>query len=125
MKTGKDKKTVELVCIECPLGCRIDVDGSGKELKISGAGCKKGKEFARDESFDPKRILTTTVAIDSTIQARLPVRSDRPAPKEKIAEMVSRIKDVKVSVPVKMGDVIAEDFLSTGVNVIASMDLER
>lgn len=125
MKTKKNKKTEELVCIECPLGCRIRVEGSGKDLKISGAGCSKGRDFARDESFDPKRILTTTVAIDSSIRARLPVRSDRPAPKERIAEMVATIKDVKIKAPVKMGDVIAEDFLSTGVNIISSMDLER
>jgi len=123
---GKKENTVrEIVCIECPLGCRLEVMDKDGSLKVKGAGCSKGKAFGINEVFDPKRILTTTVSVDSAIQARLPVRSDKPAPAQMIPEMVEKIKDTRVKVPVKMGDVIEKDFLSTGVDIIASLSLER
>lgn len=125
MGAKKKSKAGELICIECPIGCRIKVEQAGDSLKVSGAGCKKGKDFVKNEILDPKRILTTTVSIDSAISNRLPVRSDKPAPKARIEEMVKKIKDFKVKAPVKMGDIIAKDFLSTGVDIIASMSLER
>ena len=40
-------------------------------------------------------------------------------------DIVRSIKDLKVKPPVKMGDVIVENVLNTGSNLIASRSIER
>ena len=110
-------------CIICPEGCMIKVayDRSSTAIKsMEGHQCKRGIKFAEEEIMNPTRILTTTIAIKSSIKNRLPVRSSAPAPKNMIREMVLAAKKVKVQPPVKMGDVLAEDFLDTGIDLVAS-----
>jgi len=119
--SGKTKKKIR--CIICPEGCMINASYNDSEStigSIEGHQCKRGIKFAEEEIISPTRILTTTIAIESRIKNRLPVRSSAPAPKNRIKKMVIAAKKVKVFPPVKMGDVLAEDFLGTGVDLIAS-----
>lgn len=114
-----------ITCISCPAGCNIEVEFDGKKiLSVSGNQCKKGWKFTEDEIINPRRILTTTVSINSDSILRLPVRSNIGAPKEKIIRMVKELKKVKVEVPVKMGDVILNNILTSGVDIISSMSVE-
>ena len=104
----------------------VDYDEiKGKLIKIEGNNCKKGIKFAEKELANPVRILTTTISIDSKKLERLPVRSSAPAPKDKIRQMVNEVKKIKVKPPVKMGDVIAGNFLDTGVDIISSITVEE
>ena len=110
-------------CIICPEGCMIKVeyDKSGEAIKsMEGHQCKRGINFAEKEITNPTRILTTTIAIRSRVRNRLPVRSSAPVPKDMIGEMVLEAKKVRVQPPVSMGDVLAENFLDTGADLIAS-----
>ena len=52
---------IRLTCIECPLGCDIEVQKENGELKITGNSCPRGKLYATNEVTCPKRVLTTTV----------------------------------------------------------------
>ena len=58
------------LCIGCPLGCRLEVeeDDHGDVLEVRGFDCKKGKEYGRQEHTEPKRMVTTTVAVRGTSQ---------------------------------------------------------
>ena len=47
----------EYICIVCPKGCHIVVDGEN----ISGYTCLRGLNYVKQESIDPRRTLTTTV----------------------------------------------------------------
>jgi len=98
---------------------------SGKLKGLEGNRCKKGIKFAEKELINPVRILTTTISIASKRAERLPVRSSTPAPKAKIQKMVSEIKKIKVSPPIKMGDIITANFLNTGVDIISSITLDE
>lgn len=51
----------EVICTTCPMGCRIAVEKSGDELKISGNGCPRGRVYAAAEVTDPVRMLTTSM----------------------------------------------------------------
>ncbi|MGM0367929.1 MAG: DUF1667 domain-containing protein [Actinomycetota bacterium] len=92
---------------------------------IEGNQCKKGKDFAEKEIINPTRILTTTISIDSRKFKRLPVRSRAPAPKGIIKELINKVKKEKAKAPVKAGEVIAENLLDSGVDIIASMSIEE
>ena len=115
----------EYTCIVCPTSCRITVEEKNGELIITGNTCKRGEDFARDEYLCPKRMLTTTVKIEGGILPRLPVISSEEIPKEKLKECLSFLYGMKVKAPVTCGAVLAENVMSTGVQILASRSMEE
>lgn len=120
--------TTHYLCIGCPLGCRLEVDENPDDhaiVEVRGFSCRRGKEYALQEHTAPQRTVTTTVAIDHALWARLPVRSSRPAPKDKVAAICRALRTVRVAAPVAMGDVIVPDVLGCGVDMLAARDMPR
>ena len=116
----------EVVCVVCPIGCMVSVDYKGNEvIQIIGNKCKKGVDFIKEEAIDPKRILTTTLSINSINFRRIPVRSNKPVSRDKILNIIREIKKIKVKPAIKMGDVIAKNFMDTGIDIVASMDINE
>ena len=111
----------EIICTVCPRGCHIEVIGNGETVESAeGYGCKRGLEYAENEYAHPVRILTTTVKLDGIDNDLLPVRSEKPLPKEKLFECMEVIKKVSVKTPVNCNDVIVKDICKTGVNIVAT-----
>lgn len=120
--------TVRYLCIGCPLGCRLEVDEEPEShaiVEVRGFSCRRGKEYALQEHTAPQRVVTTTVAIDHARWARLPVRSQQPAPKSMVMAICRALHDVRVAAPVKMGDVIATNVAGAGVDMVATRDMPR
>ncbi len=113
----------EIRCIVCPTGCFVHVENISGELVIEGHSCKRGEVYAREEFISPKRILTTTMRVENGFLPLIPVRSDKPIPKERLGEALKQIAFTKIKAPIKMGDVLLKDILGLEVNVIASRDL--
>lgn len=114
------RKTI--TCITCPVGCSIDVEYEGdKIVSMKGNRCPRGAEYARSEVLHPSRVLTTAVYV-AAAGKMLPVRSDRPVPKEALRACVAAAKKLTVTPPVRMGDVLMKE-IAEGVNLIASADL--
>jgi len=117
--------TKKLTCIECPKGCRLTVDvANGKVVKVSGNECPKGEDYAVFEIENPSRILTSTVSGQGLSLKMIPVRTDNPIPKSSIFEAMKEIKKIKVKRPLSAGGIIVKDFLSLGVNLIATRKTE-
>ena len=116
----------EMICILCPLGCKMQVtekpDQPG-ELTVRGLQCKKGKQYAYEEYTNPTRTLTSTVVIHNAPLPRLPVRTNRPIPKELIFPAMKEISSVELSGPVQIGTVVIKNLLDTGIDVIATRSL--
>ena len=113
---------VELICITCPRGCHLQVD---ENLNVSGNMCPRGATYAKAELTHPVRMVTSSVAINSKIEARLPVKTKDPIPKELIFPVMEEIEKVLVDAPSKIGDVIIKDVLGCGVDIVATKDIER
>ena len=113
----------ELTCISCPIGCamtaEIHPDGT---VSITGNQCARGAEYARDELVDPRRVVTATCRTGSRLHPRLPVRTREPCPREKITRVLERIYGLRIAIPVRQGDLLA-DF--DGVQIIATRSLEE
>ena len=115
----------EIICTVCPRGCHIQVEGEGeKVLSVEGQGCKRGLEYASAEYAHPVRILTTTVKLAGDSVDLLPVRSNKPLPKEKIMDCMALIRAAVVKTPVARYDVIIPNICDTGVDIVATKSVE-
>jgi len=117
--------SIKITCIACPVGCELkvnktDIDG----YVVTGHTCQRGEVYARLEITSPVRVLTTTVKLNNGVFKRLPVKTDRAIPKEKIVEAMKKIKQQEVDAPVNMGDIILRNILNTGCNIIATKTCE-
>lgn len=109
----------EVICIVCPRGCHITADVENETItNMEGYGCKRGQEYGTAEILHPVRILTTTVLTDDG--TLVPVRSEKPLPKEKIFDCMAVIRETIASLPVRRYDVIVPDICGTGVNIVAT-----
>ncbi|MBQ4472712.1 MAG: DUF1667 domain-containing protein [Lachnospiraceae bacterium] len=111
-------------CIVCPMSCSITVKETPEGLSVTGHTCKRGEAFARDEFTAPKRMFTSTVVVEGGVVRRLPVITSAEIPKEKMAECLKEVYQVRVKAPVKCGDVVVPDLLGLGVNLLASRDVD-
>jgi len=115
-----------MTCIECPQGCRLEVEADGSRfISVTGYKCKRGKDYARRETESPSRTLTTSVLTRGLEVKMLPVRTSRPIPREKLFEAMAAVKRLVVTSPVKAGSVIAPDFLGLGADLVACRRLEK
>ncbi len=110
-----------LICVSCPLGCPIEVEiENGEVVSVTGNTCKRGDAYARAEVTNPVRSLTTSVKIENGLHAVVPVKSSGPVPKDKMFDCMKEINAVTVKTPVKTGDVIIENILGLGVDIVAT-----
>ena len=111
-----------IICVACPKGCAtqiIELDGA---LKVLGRVCKQGRVYVRQEYRDPRRMLTTTVKVAHGPVRRIAVRSAAAIPKQAVRPGMATLAAVRVTPPIRMGDVILHN-IAAGVDVVAAEDL--
>lgn len=117
-----EKRT--LTCIGCPLGCALTVELDGGVItRVAGNTCKRGDDYARKEVTHPMRSVTSTVAVAGGALPVVSVKTAQDIPKEKIMDIMENLKDLCVSAPVHMGDIILENAADTRVSVIATKEV--
>ena len=106
-----------LTCIVCPMGCQLKAELSekGDFLSVTGNACPRGAEYAKNECTNPKRTITSTVRCEDG--SVVPVKTDRPIPKDKIFDCMEIINKLVVRLPVKSGDTVAEDVFGSEIIV--------
>lgn len=112
----------ELICITCPRGCHLTVDEE-HGYAVTGNACPRGAEYGRSELLHPVRTVTSTVRIQGAAIPRLPVKTDRPLPKEAVFRCMALLNTITVRAPVKAGTVLAAHILDTDVNIVATKSL--
>ena len=116
----------KIICVSCPIGCRMIIRSKdGKVTSVIGNACPKGIKYAEEEFVNPLRILPTTVKV---IDGELPlvsVKTEKAIPKKLLLEAMAEIAEMEVKAPVKIGQVIKEDLLGTGVSLAATRNIKR
>lgn len=116
----------EITCIVCPIGCNILVKTDGKKFElVEGNKCKSGIDYAKSEALDPRRMLTSSVLVKNGIWPLVSVKTNNPVPKDKIFKVISEIKKVDIEAPVKIGQTIIKNVLNTGIDIIATKNIEK
>ena len=112
----------ELTCIVCPKGCQLKVELEGKKvLSVTGNTCKRGVTYAETECIAPMRTLTTTAAVEGG--GVVPVKTDKTIPKELLFDAMKEVNAVRVKREAKLGDVVIENLLGTGANVVTTRNV--
>jgi len=113
-------------CIVCPTGCEIQVKkNESGDINFDGYTCNRGLEYAEQEYYEPKRILTTTMRVQNGFLPLVPVRTNVPILKDKLRDALKEIAMKQVKAPIKAGDILIENILGSGANIIASRDLSE
>ncbi|MGX8709518.1 MAG: DUF1667 domain-containing protein [bacterium] len=113
----------EMVCINCPVGCRLIVSAEdGKVDSVTGNLCPRGEEYARQEAVDPLRVLTSLMRIEGQ-ERPFSVKSSDPIPKRVLFDCVSEIFAHKAALPIHVGDIIIKNVCNTGKDIISTQEV--
>ncbi|WP_315116181.1 DUF1667 domain-containing protein [uncultured Clostridium sp.] len=116
----------EITCIICPNGCELSVDLEGKNIKnVGGALCKRGEEYVTQEIQDPKRTISSLIKINNGEMPLVSVRTTKAIAKGKIFDIIEEIKKIEVDAPIKVNEVIIENILGLGSDIIATSSVDK
>ncbi len=115
--------TRELTCIVCPKGCQMTAElEDGKVTNVAGFTCPRGKQYAIDECTHPMRTITSTARAENG--AVVPVKTNNTIPKELMFDCMREINRAVVKLPARIGDVLIENVLGTGADVIVTANMD-
>lgn len=113
----------EMVCIGCPLGCRLSVAEENGEIKVTGNTCKRGEEYAKKELTAPVRMVTSSVRVKNGNLSLVSVKTKDGIPKEKIEACMEALREIELEAPVHIGDVVGANVAGTGVDICATKEI--
>ena len=111
-------------CIMCLVVEMTVTIEDGAVTSVTGNTCPRGPKYAHDEVVAPKRMLTSTVQVKGGLLPLLPVVSKTTLPKERILDCAAALRQIAVKAPVTEGQIIVENILGLGVDIIASRSME-
>ncbi|MGI6257951.1 MAG: DUF1667 domain-containing protein [Anaerovoracaceae bacterium] len=106
-----------MVCTVCPKGCVLQVGEN--PFSVGGNQCERGIAFARQELLEPKRMVTSVVAIRQS-QRLMSVKTDKQIPKEDIPKVMAAIKRSVAPASARHGDVIVQKIGGTDADIVAT-----
>jgi len=115
----------KITCISCPLGCEIEAEIDGDEIKITGNRCPRGKEYVINEIKDPKRVVTSNVKVTDGEYPLASVKTTGAIPKDKIFLLVEKLREVELQAPVTIGQVVFRNLFDTGFDVVVTRPVEK
>ena len=100
---------MKLICIKCPRGCELNIDGEA----ITGNSCPRGIDYAKEELTNPKRIVSYLAKCKNGIVS---VKTDIEVPKDKINDVINEISKLYLD-DTEIGQIVINNILGTGANV--------
>lgn len=116
-------ETSEIICVTCPQGCLLKVKHEGKQVLEVLDGCKRGEDYAICELQDPRRMVASTVRVRGGLHPLVPVYTRKAFPKPLIPQLAKLLRQVEVPAPVEIYQVVLENALGTGIDIVASRDM--
>lgn len=114
----------DFYCTVCPSECHLMVtlDEAGSVVSVAGNNCPRGERFGHQEATCPMRVLASTARLKGaqTGEPLIPVRTREAIPLSLQAQAMDAIREVCMTAPVKMGDIVLANVCDTGVDVVAS-----
>lgn len=97
----------ELICICCPKGCHLRVD-TANDYAVTGNACPNG---AGNDA--------------GGLYPRCPVKTAQAVPKETMFSVMAALNTTALQAPVHTGNVVLPNVCGTGVDVVATRNMEK
>lgn len=110
----------KIICVVCPNGCELSVDDNGN---IMGNRCLRGLEFAKQELTMPLRSLSSTIKTIFPNIPVVPVKVNKPIPKDKIFMVMKEINQVRLDKRLNANDIIIKNIAQTGADLVLVSDI--
>lgn len=107
---------MKTTCIMCPLGCELNIERNGQEIKVTGNTCIRGEQYAKAEMTNPVRNISSLVRVGEKV---VPVKSSMPIPKVSIEAVLNEISKLNLTKVPPIGTVIIKNVLNLGVDIIS------
>jgi CxxC motif-containing protein len=115
-----------IICTLCPNGCEINIEYTEiKDAQVTGNLCDRGTDYAISECFDPQRTFTGNVNLTGSHRKRLPVRSNKSIPKDKMIACAELLKNITLEAPVESGYTVLKNVFDSGADIVAAMSIRR
>ena len=86
----------EMICICCPMGCRLQVDDSDlNNIAVTGNTCPRGAKYAKDEVICPKRVVTSVVRVEGGEINMVSVKTADVIPKDRMFDALALLEGNK------------------------------
>ena len=109
-----DAQVLSLTCVQCPMGCPLEVTlADGEVVSVTG------NTYGEHEATHPERVVTSLVDVAGDYHP-VSVKTAAPVPRELVADVLAAIRATVVRPPVAAGDVVVADVCGTGVDVVAT-----
>ena len=118
-------KKREIICIACPLGCRLSVWADENAVHVENHGCKRGVTYGEQEFSNPMRMVTSLVSVAGGKRPVCAVKTKDTVPKAKIPAVLQAIGSASAQAPVRIGQVILDNIADTGVDLIATANCAK
>ena len=113
-------------CIVCPNGCEVEAEYEGTNvISVTGNLCPKGRDYVTQELVDPRRTIASSVIVKGGILPLTSVRTNRAIPKDRIFDVMAETNKVTLTAPVHIGDVVIENVLGLGSDVIVTKHIDK
>ncbi|MFR9192361.1 MAG: FAD-dependent oxidoreductase [Anaerovoracaceae bacterium] len=112
-----------VICTVCPVGCTVKVTKCAEEYETEGNRCIRGKKHAIQEMICPCRVLTTTMRTEKGDM--VPVRTDRPVPKDRIFDCMKELDKKTLLLPIALGDIIIKGIGGTDANLVCAGTISK
>jgi CxxC motif-containing protein len=98
---------------------------NGEIKAVQHNSCKRGIEYAQQEFYDPRRMVTATAVVSDGIVNRIPVRTREPIPVKYINELLQAIYALRLPAPLDIETPVIENFADTGIDVITTRNVQK
>lgn len=111
----------ELTCINCPMGCALEVTlDNGEVVSVKGNTCPRGDTYGRSEVIHPVRMITSVLPVEGGDLAMVSCKTSQPVDKAVIFDVMRAMEGISVKAPVAIGDVLIANAAGSGADIIAT-----
>lgn len=110
----------EMICIACPMGCRLTVTATPDGWMVTGNRCPRGRTYGIQEMTDPRRVITSTIRVRGGVRTMVSVKVSAPIPKGEIFHLMAELRGLTVMAPIRIGDILVPNILGLGVDLVAT-----
>lgn len=109
---------MKTICINCPMGCPLEITEEDGKIVVRGYTCKRGLEYGVSEYTAPVRTVTTLVrTADGGV---VPVKTSAPVPKGRMFDVLEHIRSLVLPADAEIGQVAEPDVLGLGADIVVT-----